>query len=89
MTKINPDSVVLQQLDGQWQKIAALLLWKLSPKAVVRIMGADIEAFNAAYAPGGPVVFTHGMIDRFEFSLVTEEAAKRLAEHDATMRGNA
>ena len=26
-TKLNPESMVLQQLDGHWQKMALFLLW--------------------------------------------------------------
>ncbi len=86
---INPDSTVLQQVDGQWQKLAALILWKLKGREVVRITGADIEKMRAEFAPGVAVVFTHGLSDAIEFSIVDEAAAARLAEHDKTLRGQA
>lgn len=86
---INPDSVVLQQLDAHWQKIAALIVWKLRGREPVKITAADIERFNAEFAPGQACLFTHGMSDAFEFSIVDEAAAKRIAAHDATMRGAA
>ncbi len=81
---INPDAVVLGQIDGHWQKIAAFLLYKLAGETPVRITGADMEAMAAKFAPG---IFTHGGSDFMEFSIVSEEAAQRIAAHDATMRG--
>lgn len=88
--KINPESVILQQLDNQWQKMAVFLLWKLAGRKVVRITGEDMAKCVAEFAPGAPVIFTHGMSDAIEFSLVDEERAKALAEYDATTnRGHA
>ena len=86
---LNPDSTVLQQVDGQWQKLAILILWKCAGRNVVRITAAEIAALKAEFAPSGPVIFTHGMHDAFEFSLISEDDAKRLVAHDATMRGHA
>jgi len=88
--KVNQDSVILQQLDGQWQKMAMLLLWKLAGRKVVRITGEDMARCAKEFAPGAPVVFTHGMSDAIEFSIVDEERAKAFAEYDATTnRGHA
>jgi hypothetical protein len=84
---INPDSAVLQQTDGHWQKLAAIILWKLNGGAEVSITSADIERFNAQYAPGIPVLFTHGTYDGLRFSIVTEDAAERIAQHDKKLRG--
>jgi hypothetical protein len=87
--KINPDSTVLSQMDEQWQKIVMLLLWKLNRGEPVKITSQDILAFSSAFAPNLPVLFMHGMADGFELSIVTEDAAKRIAEHDKQMRGSA
>lgn len=87
--KINPDSTILQQTDGHWQKLAAFIIWKLAGAAPVRITAADMESMAAAFAPGIPVILTHGHSDSIEFSIVTEEAAQRLAAHDKNMRGGA
>lgn len=84
---INPDSTVLQQVDGQWQKLAALILWKLSGRSVVRITAEDMAKMQAEFAPGVAVIFTHGHSDSIEFSIVDEAAATRLAAHDKTLRG--
>lgn len=90
MNKINPDSEVLGQVDGYWQKIAMMILWKTVGKGVVvKITAEDMQALAKEFAPGTPVIFTHGKSDALEFSLVTEEAAHRLAAHDKKMRGTA
>lgn len=89
MTKINPDSVALQQLDEHWQKIAAFLLWKLAGTAKVSITLADMKAMSEAFEPGMPCVNTHAHFESLDFQLVTEEAAQRLAAHDRTMKGHA
>lgn len=85
---MTPDSVVLQQLDGYWMKIATLLLFKLKGRDQVRITGDDMKALEKAFA-GGPVLYTHGHADGFSFQVVDEAAAARLAAHDQTMRGTA
>ncbi len=87
MKAINPDSVVLQQVDGHWQKLTAIILWKLLPPGgVVKITADDIAAMHKHFAPEGPAVFTHGMVDGMEFSLVTAARARALAEFDEQQR---
>lgn len=83
------DAVVLEQMRHHWQKMLALVLWKVSPNAPVRITGDDIEAMMKQYAPGFPVVFTHGLSDAIELSIVSDKRAVELAAHDAKMRGHA
>lgn len=86
--KINPDNLMLQQADGQWQKFAMFILWKLAGTGVVKITADDMKAMTDAYVPGIPVIFIHGHSDSIEFSIVDEAAARRLAAHDANMRGS-
>lgn len=86
MSAINPDSEMLQQVDGQWQKLAALILWKLAGTQKVEITAADIEAMHQNFAPGMVCVFTHGKADSVAFSLVSEAEAMRLAEFDRQTR---
>lgn len=83
--KLNPDSATLQQLDGHWQKMAAIILHKLVGRAMVTVTSEDIERFQAEFAPGMPVVYTHGHKDSIDFQLVDLETAQRLADHDARM----
>jgi hypothetical protein len=87
---INPDSTILQQVDGHWQKLAALILWKtVGRDKIVLITHADIEEFHRAFAPGTGVILTHGHAESIGFSLIDEAAAQRLAEHDSTIKGTA
>lgn len=87
---LNPDSVMLQQVDGQWQKLAALIIWKLVGRdKPVTITAKDIEAMQASFSPGMGVILTHGHFDSIEFSLIDETAARRVGSHDAAMRGRA
>lgn len=86
---LNPDSAILQQVDGHWQKMAMLILWKLNGKEKVRITLEDMQRFQSSCAPGDPVLFTHGHTDSIEFQIVDQASAARLAEHDASMRGTA
>ncbi len=86
---VNPDSAVLDQLEGHWQKLATLILWKTCGRKVLRITDADMDAFIAEFKPGEPVLFTHGRFDALEFSIVDQAAAERIAAHNATQRGNA
>lgn len=80
---MNPDSVVLQQVDGMWQKLAALIVWKLAREGVT-ITHKDMDEF----ARGDNVLLTHGHFDSIEFKIVTAEAARRIAAHDAKMNDN-
>jgi hypothetical protein len=83
MRRLN-DAPVLDQLEGQWQKMFAIMLWKLAPQGI-EITAADIAAF-----PPGRVLFTHGHKDSFEFKIVTEAEARVIGAHEeATNRGRA
>lgn len=91
VTVLNPDSTVLQQLQGHWQTIASILVWKLAPgENGVRVTAADMQAYADAVAKGEVVLYTHGHKDSIDFRIVTKEAAQRLTAHDrATNRGRA
>jgi hypothetical protein len=86
---MTPDSVVLEQLGEHWQKLAAMILWKLNGREKVTITHADIARFQAEFAPQEPVIFTHGHYDSIDFQIITHEQAERLAAHDQTMKGTA
>lgn len=86
---VNPNSAILQQLEGQWQKMAMLILWKLAGKTKIRITDKDIAQFSRSFSPHGPALYTHGHVDSIEFQIVDKASADRLAAHDATMRGKA
>lgn len=81
------DAPILDQMREHWQKVAAVLLWKLVGQGTtVTITAADLETI----ANGPPLtIFTHGHYDSFDFKLVTEEEAQRLIAHAETMKGRA
>lgn len=81
--EINPDSMILRQLDGQWQKIAALLLWKFLKRGeAVTFTAAEMEQAFADYAPAGPVVMMNGSGDSISLSLITYDRAKEIAAYE-------
>lgn len=81
---INPDAAILQQVQEHWQKLAALIVWKLAPTGVT-LTFEDISSF-----PPDRVLLTHGHRDSIEFKIVSQADAERLAAHDrATNRGRA
>ena len=87
MTNKLNDAPVLDQVDGQWQQLAMLILWKTSGRNVVKITAKEIEEFRKQFEPGIPVIFTHGHSDSIEFSIVDEKQAQKIAQHQATLRG--
>lgn len=85
---LNPDSTVLQQMEGHWQKIATLLVWKLA-RAGVHITGQDMAEYGVQFAAGEAFLLTHGHHDSIELKIVSEIEARRLAEYDARFKGHA
>ena len=84
-TKIlNPDSTIMQQSEGHWQKYLMLVISKLAP-AGVTITVRDMEKL----AGEERILLTHGHIDSIEFKLVTRAEAERLIAYDKTQRGTA
>lgn len=86
ITELN-DAAILRQVDGQWQKIAMILLYKFKGREMVKITADDIQAATKAFAPSMPVMFIHGHRDGFDLQVVDVEAANRIAAHEASMRG--
>jgi len=85
MAELN-DAAILDQTREHWQKLAALILWKLTQgKASVSITPADMDAFVASEL----ILLTHGHHDSIEFKLVTPEQAQVLVAHNETMKGRA
>lgn len=77
VTKLN-DAPVLDQIEELgYMKFMALLVHKLAPN------GVTITAEDIARFPPNGVLFSHGHHDGFEFRIVTQEAAERIAAHHA------
>jgi hypothetical protein len=87
---VNPESVVLQQVEGHWQKLAALILYKAVRLGTIKVTEEDMKAFQAEFPNlGGPCLLTHGHSDSLEFRIVSMADAARVAEHDQTIVGRA
>jgi hypothetical protein len=86
---LNPDSVILGQLEGQWQKLFVMLVWKLAREKGVTLTHKDMAAYQRDFEAGRAHFLTHGHFDSIEFKIVTAAEAQRLAAYDATQRGNA
>ena len=84
MPVMNPESTIMQQTEGYWQNLAALLLYKLSKTEEVKIFSDDIVQFQQS----GLALLTHGHRDSISFKLVTHEEAVRLAQYDAERRAS-
>lgn len=84
MPVMNPESTIMQQTEGYWQNIAALLLYKLSKTEEVKIFSDDIVQFQQS----GLALLTNGHHDSIGFKLVTHEEAVRLAQYDAERRAS-
>ncbi len=74
---LNPESTVMQQSQGMWQKYLALVLFKLSPNKSIDISIKDMERFEKFHAQN---ILAHGHAESIEFSLVDDATAKRLAK---------
>lgn len=82
------DAVILEQIDGQYEKFLTMIIRKYLPEGAV-ITLKDIEAVAKEQASSDPLVlFTHGHKDSIEFKVVRMSEAKVIAAHDeATNRG--
>ncbi len=80
---MNPDSAMMMQSEGNWQKYFALVLFKLAPNGV-NITVDDMKAFGEQ---PNTVVLTHGHSDSIDFKLIDWKTAKILSDHEATQRG--
>lgn len=86
---LNPDSTVLNQLDGQWQKLAMFAVWKLNKYKPCIIKAADMESLMKEFHPNLPYLLVQGTPDGIILQVITEERAKALAKYDAKQRGTA
>ena len=90
LDEINPDSLMLRQSDGMWQRYCALLLWKLRGEKAVNINEADIREMTDTFTErGGVTVKVHGHINSITFQLIDAMQAHRLAIDEARKGGHA
>lgn len=84
---LNPESPVLKQSEGMWQKYCIILLWKLAGTERVDISAADIQALQNKFSPDYPTLLTHGMVDGIGFQLIDSKAAAAIDAYDKTFKG--
>jgi hypothetical protein len=83
------DGAVMAQLAQHWDKIAAILLWKLQgPNVPITITEKDFEEFARAFpGEGGPVVFTHGYKEGFALQIISQKRGAEIAALHAEKKG--
>lgn len=78
------DAVILEQVEGQYEKLLMMVLHKYLPDGAVLTL-KDIMAVAIEQSSGDPLVlFTHGHRDSIEFKAIRMSAADRIAKHDET-----
>lgn len=83
------EAPILDQMRENWQKIAALLLFRYTqPGEQVVITVADIEDMNKKWPIGSACAIT-GSAEAFTLKLVTPEENKRLMALQHTQEGHA
>lgn len=86
---MNPDSVMMQQAEGQWQKFALLMVAKYMADTGKKSLVIEADFIAETNERSDNVLCTHGHHDSIEFKLVTMAEAQRLVAYDAGMRGSA
>lgn len=79
MNKLN-DAPILEQTEGQREKLLLIALWKLNGSKPVTIAAADIMACSAANE-GMPTLFMHGHADSIELACISASSAAKIAAH--------
>lgn len=78
------DAPVLDQTDGQRDKLLMIALWKINGGQMVSLTADDIKAFNAAHNDQA-TLYVHGHKDSIDIGVITtERALVLLAHHEAT-----
>jgi hypothetical protein len=75
------EKVGLQQLQGRWQKLAFVLLWKLAKDGCV-LMNYDRDA-----VPADKVLMAHGHKDDIEYRFVPRAEAARIQKWEKEHEG--
>lgn len=89
MSTPDPRPFIFQQLDGQWQKLAAVMLWKFAKETPLILSTRDFEEFRAWMAVGDKQFLTWGHVDSIELRLIPRADAERLVAHVEAQGGGA
>lgn len=81
--ELNPDSMMLRQSDGMWQRYLCLVMWKLKKRERVVITEQDIIEFHNEAERNGIVILTQGHLTSLTFQLVTNKEGIQIANDEA------
>lgn len=81
------DAPIVDQLQEHWNKVAAILVWKLAPEGV-EITDEDIQEFSRQSKAGETILAEIGRPNGFGFRIIDRAEAERLAAHQASQRGS-
>lgn len=87
--ELNPDNPILGQVRDHWEKITALVVWKLAREKGVILSYEDMEQFNKESDTGKLVLLTWAHKESIELKIVTRADAERIAAYDKTQVGRA
>ena len=73
VVELNPDSQILQQMEGHWKQYFAIMLYKLSKEGAVLTV-EDIEL----YSKENPIFLVHGTNEDIQFRFVSAQEAENL-----------
>lgn len=79
MPEVGPDHPVVEELREHWQKIAALIMWKLNVKRV-EILEDDIISLAMSDPRGMPVILAHAKNDKIIIMLMSGKEADSFAK---------
>lgn len=82
----NPGATLNAQLNGHWQQLMAVLVWKLA-KDGVTLTAAEIGEYSDLAHRGEAVLMTYGHSDSIDLKIVTAEAAREIATYDQSQVG--
>lgn len=82
LKKATGERAGVSQLQGRWQKLGVVLLWKLTRDEGVVLTRADREA-----VPGDQKLLTRGMHDAVEFRFIPTADAIRIAKWERDNEG--
>lgn len=83
---LNPGSTVLEQVEGHWQKLFSVMLFKLAKTEQVSLTAGDFDAFTNAFNGEMPVLLTQGTYDTLSMKIVPMSVAVQCAEADQRLR---
>lgn len=83
---MTPNAEILQQMEGHWQLMATMILWKLNGEKKLTITSEEMKQFREQFEKrGGAVMFAHGHKESIDFQVIDSEAATKIQEYSQEM----